>query len=601
MRRAASSSLNRLLSNLTKAIPISQNTPRTLHPQPPPPLITPTTLPQFPKPSSSRTLTTLTTTAVTDSQPNPQVISQSHDAFESATQTEDILSAFKQMESTLSEDDDRLGLACLKVGQYLDSIAFPDHDRTLSFASRALSILDRPGRDQDITVAMALHLMGSVAYNAKRFHDGLGYLNRANRILTKLEQSGTDVDDDVEFDPRAVAHAVQLQLANTKTAMGRREEALVNLRRCLELKEMILDPGSGELGDAYRDLAEAYAAVLNFKEALPLCLKALETHETDLGPDSVEVAHDRRLLGVIYLGLEEHQKALEQNVLSQRALKELGMSSDLVDAEIDAANIHIALGKHEEAIDTLRGVVNRTDVDGMTRATVYMVMAKALAHQEKTLELKRCLDNACRILDKEESARPEKIAEAYTEAAPLYESVNEFKTALSLWKRAAAIYEKCPEEQHAEGNVVARIGWLLLLTGKVEEAVTYLESAAERLAECFGPKHFAVGYIYNNLGAAYLELDRPQSAVQMFELAKDILDVSLGPNHVDSIEACQSLVNAYNAMESYDLALEFQQQVVDAWKGHGESAEDELREAQRLLKEIKRKVQGSSSLLDVVP
>lgn len=129
-----------------------------------------------------------------------------------------------------------------------------------------------------------------------------------------------------------------------------------------------------------------------------------------------------------------------------------------------------------------------------------------------------------------------------------YETMNEFETAISLLTKALAMLEKLPQEQHSVGSVSARIGWLLLLTGKVEEAIPYLEDAAERLKESFGSKHFSVGYVYNNLGAAYMELDRPQSAAQTFAYAKEIMDVSLGPHHADSIEACQNLSKAYAAM-----------------------------------------------------
>ncbi|KAF2286606.1 hypothetical protein GH714_022789 [Hevea brasiliensis] len=41
---------------------------------------------------------------------------------------------------------------------------------------------------------------------------------------------------------------------------------------------MTLDKDSKELGVANRELAEAYVAVLNFKEALPFGLKALDIH-----------------------------------------------------------------------------------------------------------------------------------------------------------------------------------------------------------------------------------------------------------------------------------------------------------------------------------
>ncbi|MBA0832082.1 hypothetical protein Goarm_016492 [Gossypium armourianum] len=262
--------------------------------------------------------------------------------------------------------------------------------------------------------------------------------------------------------------------------------------------------------------------------------------------------------------MEEHEKALEQNELSQKILKNWGLSSELLRSEIDAANMQIALGKYDEAINTLK-------------------------------DSKRCLEIACGILDKKETVSPIEVAEAYSEISMQYETMNEFEIAISLLKRSLALLEKQPQEQHSEGSVSARIGWLLLLKGEVPQAIPYLESAAEILKESFGSKHFGVGYIYNNLGAAYLELDRPQSAAQMFAIAKDIMDVSLGPHHVDSIETCQNLSKAYSAMGSYPLAIEFQRRVVDAWEGHGASAEDELREAQHILEELMTKARGTST------
>ncbi|XP_072995086.1 protein KINESIN LIGHT CHAIN-RELATED 2-like [Typha latifolia] len=584
MRRASPSLLSYLLKsklssrNLSR-LPFSS---RSLSPFPPQNLF-----PKYP----SRSLQTSSYSAPTLS-PRQRKLKEKTDleeAFESATTTDEILAAFEALESSLDANDAKLGLACLKVGQHLDSIGYEDHEKVLSFGLRALKILDCDG-GSSISVAMTLHLVGSTSYELKRFNDSLGFLNRANRILATLESESS-----CDFDVRPVSHAVQLQLANTKTAMGRREEALVNLRRCLELKEAILEPDSRELGVGCRDLAEAYAAVLNFKEALPLCLKALEIHQEKLGQNSVEVAHDRRLLGVIYTGLEEHAKALEQNELSQKVLKSWGMGSDLLHAEIDAANIQIALGKYEEAINTLKGVASQTDKESETRALVFISMAKALSNQEKVADSKRCLAMACGVLEKKESVSPARVTEAYVEISSLYESMNEFETAISLLKKCLEMLEKLPQEQHMEGNVSAKIGWLLLLTGKVSQAIPYLEGAAERMKESFGPKHFGVGYIYNNLGAAYMEMDRPQSAAQMFALAKDIMDVSLGPHHADSIEASQSLANAYSAIGSYALALEFQKQVVDAWGSHGPSARDELKQATRLYEQLKKKALASLS------
>jgi hypothetical protein len=72
----------------------------------------------------------------------------------------------------------------------------------------------------------------------------------------------------------------------------------MDLRKCLEIKETIFEPSSRVLDNGYLDLAESYAAVLN-----------LEIHQGKLSLILVEVAHDRRVLGVIYTGLEQHDKA----------------------------------------------------------------------------------------------------------------------------------------------------------------------------------------------------------------------------------------------------------------------------------------------------
>jgi tetratricopeptide (TPR) repeat protein len=541
LRRAASLLLRPRLRS-----PVPPPTRRLLNPLPPPPrrYFSPRPPPP-PVPASAD--------AIGDA---------AEEAFEAARTTKDMFASFSRLEAAVPANDTRLALACLKLGQHLEASGSADPSRVLSLALRCLGILEAsrstsaPASDA-VSLAMALHLAGSASFDLSRFHDSLSFLSRSLRFLTPL-LPGKDAADGVEssggFDVRPVAHAVRLQLANVKTALGRREEALADMRACLQLKESILPPGSRELGAAYRDLAEAHAAVLDFKQALPFCQKALRLHESALGSNSVEVAHDRRLLGVIYTGLEQHEQALEQNEMSRKVMKSWGAAGpDLLHAEIDAANIKIALGKFDEAVSVLKNLAKQVEKDSDMRALVFISMAKALANQEKAGDTKRCLDIACNILEKKELAAPDKVAEAYVEVSSLYEMVNEFDKAISLLKRSLDMLERIPQAQHMEGNVAARIGWLLLLTGKVSEAIPYLEDAVERMKDSFGPKHYGVGYVYNNLGAAYMEMDRPQSAAQMFALAKEVMDVSLGPHHSDTIEACQSLANAYNAMGRYHL------------------------------------------------
>lgn len=45
-------------------------------------------------------------------------------------------------------------------------------------------------------------------------------------------------------------------------------------------------------------------------------------------------------------------------------------------------------------------------------------------------------------------------------------------------------------------------------------------------------------------------------------------------------------------MCSYALAINFQEKAIDGWRGHGPSVNDELKEAMRVLEELKVKASG---------
>ncbi|XVF80966.1 hypothetical protein PTKIN_Ptkin15bG0118300 [Pterospermum kingtungense] len=480
------------------------------------------------------------------------VIAKPHivQAFGSAKTAEQMLAAFQDMEASL--DDADLGLALFKVGFQLQQEG-KDPEKALSFADKALKALDRDGQ-LSVLFVMTLHLLGCINITLKRFDDSLGYLTRAYNLLCRLEEEGITSVEHI----RPGIHAVQTELGNLKRAMGRIDEALENYKKALEISEMTLEMDGKELGVEYRDLASGYLSVSNFKEALPFALKALDIHKKELGHDSVEVAHDRRIVGAIYSGAGEHKMALEQFELSRKVFKHCSLTSELLSTEMDAVYLQILLGKFDEAINTLK-------------------------------DSKGCLDFACQILDKKEAVSLRFVAQACIDVANIYEVMDEFETAVSFLNRALGLIENEPEQQHAEGTVSARIGWMLLSRGEVPRAIPYLETVAERFKESLSSKHFVVGHNYNNLGVAYLESDRPQSAAQMFAAAKNTLDVSRGPYHADSIVSCRNLSIEYGTMGSYALAVEFQQQVIDALKFHGQSALDVLAEAHRILEELKRK------------
>jgi len=54
-------------------------------------------------------------------------------------------------------------------------------------------------------------------------------------------------------------------------------------------------------------------------------------------------------------------------------------------------------------------------------------------------------------------------------------------------KKTLVLLEGTSEMQHIAGSISGRMGWLLLLTRRVSESVPYLESAVDKLKNCFRP------------------------------------------------------------------------------------------------------------------
>lgn len=418
-----------------------------------------------------------------------------------------------------------------------------DHQQVLDLALKALVPLQESHGGWSLPVARALRLAGTAASRVGRISDGLESLSAAAEIVDYLWGARRG-----DREVGAVAAAVYEQLARAKTTAGRRWDAVGDLWRALELKAGFLEAGSGELGDTYRDVAEAYAGVLDFDKALTLCLKALEITEGRFGEDSTEVAKVRRILTVIYTGLGRNEEALGQIELAQMVYERLGLDVELSQVEIDGANVYTLLGRSEEAMNYLKRVMQRSDKESEERALAYVTMAKILSFQDRSGDSKRCMEIARGIIDAKGSMSPGRVAEIYAEISMLYELMTEFETSLTLMKKTLVLLEGASDMQHIAGSISARMGWLLLLTKRVDEAVPYLESAVDKLKNCFGPKHFGLGFAYKHLGQAYLEMDQHQSAVKFLSLAKDIIVATFGLTHEDSIDIHQSLANAYGLM-----------------------------------------------------
>nr|GFB41093.1 protein kinesin light chain-related 1 [Tanacetum cinerariifolium] len=89
-----------------------------------------------------------------------------------------------------------------------------------------------------------------------------------------------------------------------------------------------------------------------------------------------------------------------------------------------------------------------------------------------------------------------------------------------------------------------------------------------------------IGNAYRDMAEAYVALLNFGEVLPYCGEA-DIRDTTLRLHHVDSIEACQSVKSIHPNKK---------EKAVEDWRGHGPSAQDELKEAQRILYQLKVKV-----------
>ncbi len=147
------------------------------------------------------------------------------------------------------------------------------------------------------------------------------------------------------------------------------------------------------------------------------------------------------------------------------------------------------------------------------------------------------------------------VGEGFTELAAIYERAGQFEEAIRLLKRAVEVFKKIPQQLNAAAGAQAQIGMLLFFTGKVQEAIPYMEESANSLRQTFGGAHFSLALVLNHLGVAHVELENLSTAAELFEEAKGILSKTHGPGQHDTLAVYYNLVRVYTRLERYHFDL----------------------------------------------
>jgi len=341
--------------------------------------------------------------------------------------------------------------------------------------------------------------------------------------------------------------------------------------------------------------------VMRFDEAKALIERALEAHIKIGGKGSMDEAIDRRLLSVIYSGLEEHEKALEEQQTVRSILNEKNLGSEALFVEIAIADTQVTLGRFDDAISTLQNATSQLEEGSSMRALAIVNLAKAYTRQGNTEKAEEQSRAAIALLHSKlegsTGADTELLTagECYTELAAIHQQMDQPDEAIALLKKGLSIYKLLPQQLNATAGSQAQIGMLLLFNGKVNEAIPFMEEASTNLRQSFGAGHFSLALVLNHLAVAYIELKNMTKAVELFEEAKCIYTKTHGPGQQDTLAIFYNLMKVYASMGRKEDAIANAKHIVAELEKQGEPAKSALAEAQKDLANLEEESQSIST------
>jgi tetratricopeptide (TPR) repeat protein len=274
----------------------------------------------------------------------------------------------------------------------------------------------------------------------------------------------------------------------------------------------IVEDYQSEAISAYR-AGDYPKSLKNFKSLLEIQLKTLPK-------DSVKIADNYNIIGLLYRSMGDYPKALEylQKSLSIRE-KILGKEhKDIVIIYVGIASVYQSLNDYE----------------------------KALEYYQKSLII------AEKVLGKEHKY----TTSIYHNIAYCSEYMLNYQKALEYYQKALVIYEKVLDKKNPKIAIsYDNIGGVYIILGNYEKALEYLKKAMTVTEEIFGKEHENTATSYNNIGLLYKSMEDYPKALEYYKKSSTIREKVLGFEHPDTASSYNGIGSVYSSMGDYQKAF----------------------------------------------
>ncbi|MBL0926251.1 MAG: tetratricopeptide repeat protein [Phycisphaerales bacterium] len=304
------------------------------------------------------------------------------------------------------------------------------------------------------------------------------------------------------------------------------------LRQMLDTSSARIDAelaGQPVVAGTLRDtIAGAYAALGEYRLAIPHAEASVRLLDGALGPEAPETLAAVNNLAVMYRNLERNDD-VEQ--LYRR----------VIDARTKAL-----------------GVVHPDTVAAWSNLAVFFVAANQLDKAEAIYAA-----NIVPVLGQISQSDPA-LPLYYNDLARLRSRQNKPDEALSLYTKAHDIARKHLGPTHPNTlTILNNLATFYVEIHRPADAEPLLKELVTLIRRVYGPEHAENFFAANNLSAFYQDQGRLDEAEPLMVEAARIAERAYGPEHTRTLTACSNLALLYSSTDRFDAAQPLYRRVID--------------------------------------
>jgi tetratricopeptide (TPR) repeat protein len=454
-----------------------------------------------------------------------------------------------------------------------------EYEASVASLERAVELGIRSNR-RNVAGKALRRLVWVVGVRQAKVDEGLRYLPLARALSTDAQAEASLRDN----------------LAAVLSAQGKYEDAEMEHRRALALREKTLGPEHPDVAASRNNLANVLSAQGKHEDAEMELRRALALYEKTLGPEHPHVATSRNNLALILKALGKYADA-EMELRRALALEEKALGPEhprVAMARNNLANVLSDQWKYEDAeMEHRRALALWEKTLGpehpnvaMARNNLALVLSEQGKHEDAEMEFRRALAQWEKALGPEHP----RVAMARNNLANALRAQGKYEDAEMEHRRALELREKTLGPEHpdvaASRNNLANA---LKAQGKYEDAEMEHRRALALWEKTLGSEHPDVAMSRTSLADLLLDRGEAEEAALLAEQAWNVFgsreDIPPERRASAAFVLARALWAARGDAPTRQRARELAAQAAEDYRGAGASQSDALEEVEAWLAE----------------